>query len=96
MLLNVKNDTLIAKFIKLKKKTFLHIPLANVLGFRDGLSMQISIVSSNGMLVKLLDVGCLGSFLPCILSLSQIVLSVEFRNSDGTCTKSMDDLKLWG
>ena len=56
--------------------------------------MQISIVSSNGMLVKLLDVGCLGSFLPCILSLSQIVLSVEFRNSDGTCTKSMDDLKL--
>ena len=50
-MLNLKNDSLVAKFSK-SQKPFLDIPLTKVSGFRKGLSMQISIVSSNGILAN--------------------------------------------
>ena len=51
MLLNVKNESLVTKFSKLQK-SFLDIPLAKISGAWKSLFMQISIVSSNEMLVN--------------------------------------------
>ena len=51
-LLNVKNDSLIVKFSK-SQKSLLDIPLTKVSGFLKSFFSQISVVSSNGMLVNI-------------------------------------------
>ena len=51
LLLNVKKDSLVAKFSK-SRKSFLDIPLTKVSGVLKSFFTQISIVSSNGMLVN--------------------------------------------
>ena len=51
MLLNEKNDSPVAKFSK-SPKSFLDIPLTKVSGVLKSFFTQISIGSSNGMLVN--------------------------------------------
>ena len=50
LLLNIKNDSLVAKFSK-SRKSDLDIPLAKVSGVLKSFFTQMSIVSSNGIMV---------------------------------------------